>query len=54
MDRWNKVLESNNIDHRFILPHRGFNRRIGVFAGQPVSPDGEILTEEQWAANVGH
>ena len=53
VDRWNKVLESNNIDYRFKLPHRGFNRRIGVFAGQPVSPDGEVLSTDQWATWVG-
>ncbi len=53
LDRWNKVLESNNVDFRFTLPHRGFNRRIGVFGGQQVSPDGEVLSTEQWATWVG-
>jgi benzoyl-CoA 2,3-dioxygenase component B len=54
VDRWNKVLEEDNIDLILTLPHRGFNRRIGVFAGQQVSPEGEILTEEQWAAKADH
>ncbi len=30
--------------------HKGFNRRIGEFAGWRVSPAGELPTEEQWQA----
>ena len=48
VDRWNRILAPVGLTLR--LPHVGFNRAVGVFAGHRVSPDGRILTEEQWAA----
>ncbi|HCP78349.1 MAG: benzoyl-CoA 2,3-epoxidase subunit BoxB [Pusillimonas sp.] len=50
--RWNKVLEKAGIDFRLTVPHKAFNRRIGTLSGIRVSPDGTVLTEEQWNANV--
>jgi len=50
--RWNKVLEKAGIDFRLTVPHKAFNRKIGTLSGIRVSPDGEVLTEEQWKANV--
>ena len=32
------------------LPHRGFNRAVGVFRDCNVSPDGQIVTDAEWAA----
>ncbi|MEK7372821.1 MAG: benzoyl-CoA 2,3-epoxidase subunit BoxB, partial [candidate division NC10 bacterium] len=32
------------------LPHRGFHRAIGSFAGVKVSPEGQLLTEAEWDA----
>ena len=26
------------------LPHVGFNRHVGVFDGQPITPDGRIVS----------
>lgn len=49
--RWNKVIEQAGIDFELKLPHRGFDRRIGGFAGQRISPDGRMLSEAEWAAN---
>ena len=49
--RWNKVIEKAGVDFEMKLPHRGFDRRIGGFAGSRVSPDGKVLTEAEWAAN---
>ena len=34
------------------LPHIGFNRAVGVFAGHRVSPDGRLLSESEWEASV--
>ena len=31
---------------------KAFNRHIGTFAGQKVSPDGRVISEAEWAANV--
>jgi len=50
-------ISSNNWDvngagvaFRLKLPHKGFHREIGNFAGHHISPDGEVLTQEQWNA----
>jgi len=50
VDRWNKVIEKTGVGFRFVLPHKAFHRAIGNFAGQHVSPDGRVLTQEQWNA----
>jgi benzoyl-CoA 2,3-dioxygenase component B len=49
--RWNKIIRDAGIDFELRLPHRGFNRRIGEFAGARISPAGETITEETWRAN---
>lgn len=49
--RWNKTIEKAGIDFEMKLPHRAFDRRIGAFAGQRVSPDGKLLSEAEWKAN---
>jgi benzoyl-CoA 2,3-dioxygenase component B len=48
--RWNQVLQRAGVDFEFKLPHRGFHRAIGLFAGTHVSPDGRVLTEAEWSA----
>jgi benzoyl-CoA 2,3-epoxidase subunit B len=53
VERWNKVMEKAGIAFKFVQPHKGFNRRIGEFAGHRISPAGEVLTEEQWQAESG-
>ena len=49
--RWNKTIEKAGINFEMKLPHRAFDRRIGAFAGQRVSPDGKLLSEAEWKAN---
>src|SRR5829696_20828 len=51
--RWNQALEDAGIDERLYLPHDGFNRKVGSFAGHFVSPSGEVLTEDDWNRTVG-
>jgi benzoyl-CoA 2,3-dioxygenase component B len=51
MLRWNKIIEKAGVAFEFKLPHRGFNRQIGAFAGLRISPDGRMLSEAEWAAN---
>lgn len=46
--RWNKVIKKYGIDYELKLPHRAFNRRIGSFAGLHVTPDGKLISEEDW------
>ena len=53
IDRWNKVIEKHGIAFKITQPHKGFNRRIGEFAGHRISPAGELLSEAQWQAQQG-
>jgi benzoyl-CoA 2,3-epoxidase subunit B len=49
LNRWNKEIEKHGVDMVFNLPHRAFHRRIGMFAGVHVSPDGRMVTADEWA-----
>jgi len=53
INRWNKVIEKLGVDFKLTQPHKGFNRRIGEFAGHKISPKGEIVSEAQWQAESG-
>ena len=53
VERWNRIPEKNGIAFRFKLPHKGFHRRIGAFAGHHVSPQGEVLSEAGWTQRHG-
>ena len=48
--RWNQALEDAGLDERLILPHEGFNRRVGIYSQHHVSPEGQVLTDEEWAS----
>ncbi len=50
--RWNKVIEKAGLSFRLQAPHKAFNRHIGSFAGIRVSPDGRVISEAEWQANV--
>jgi benzoyl-CoA 2,3-dioxygenase component B len=52
IERWNRVIEKRGIPFRLKAPHKAFNRKIGTFAGVKVSPDGRVVSEAQWQANV--
>ncbi len=53
VERWNRVPAKHGIAFRFSLPHKGFHRKIGMFADQHVSPAGELLSEAQWTHQHG-
>jgi benzoyl-CoA 2,3-dioxygenase component B len=53
IDRWNKTIEKYGINFKITQPHKGFNRKIGEFKGHRISPDGKVITQEQWQAGVG-
>lgn len=48
VDRWNRIPEKLGIAFRFKLPHKGFHRKIGLFADHHVSPEGKLLSEAEW------
>ncbi len=50
LDRWNRVLA--DVDAELALPHVGFHRAVGEFAAHRVSPDGRVVTDEEWSAGL--
>src|SRR6478736_5490215 len=50
--RWNQALEDAGLEERLVLPHEGFNRRVGTYANAHVSPAGQVLSDEEWEARV--
>jgi benzoyl-CoA 2,3-dioxygenase component B len=50
VQRWSRTISKAGIDFELKLPHEGFHRQIGAFAGVPVTPEGEIVSQEAWDA----
>ena len=48
--RWNLAIQKTGVPFELALPHVGFHRQIGAFAGAAVSPDGTILSQPDWEA----
>ncbi len=51
--RWNKAIEKMAIKFELTLPHEGFHRQIGVFAGLPINPEGKFISREAWDKQKG-
>jgi benzoyl-CoA 2,3-dioxygenase component B len=47
VERWNRTLADVGAELR--LPHVGFNRAVGTFRDVHVSPDGQLLSDDEWA-----
>ena len=50
VDRWNRTLADVGLELR--LPHRGFNRAVGTFAGHRIDPSGRVLSDDEWSTGV--
>ncbi|HEY8553589.1 MAG TPA: benzoyl-CoA 2,3-epoxidase subunit BoxB [Burkholderiales bacterium] len=50
IDRWNKIIRDHGIEFEFKQPHKGFNRKIGEFAGHYITPEGKVVSEAEWNA----
>jgi benzoyl-CoA 2,3-dioxygenase component B len=48
VDRWNQIIRKHGIDAELRLPDRGFHRAIGTFAETRVSPDGKVVSQQEW------
>jgi benzoyl-CoA 2,3-epoxidase subunit B len=53
VERWNRVIEKAGLPHRLSVPHKAFHRNIGALSGAKVSPDGRVVSENEWNAKVG-
>ncbi len=51
---WNKVMQKAGVNVELKVPHKAFNRLIGPLAGIKVAPDGRIVSQMEWDANVKH
>ncbi len=48
VQRWNQALEDAGLQQRLTLPHEGFLRKVGTYAGEAISPGGDILTQAEF------
>ena len=51
VNRWNTIIQKSGIKFELTLPSVAFNRHIGEFKDVHASPDGKLLTDEQWIKN---
>jgi benzoyl-CoA 2,3-epoxidase subunit B len=51
VDRWNRML--SEVGGELRLPHIGFHRQVGTFRGHHVSPDGRLVSDDEWVQHVG-
>ncbi|HEY2273392.1 MAG TPA: benzoyl-CoA 2,3-epoxidase subunit BoxB [Jatrophihabitantaceae bacterium] len=51
--RWNKILESADLQHRLYLPHAAFNRKVGAYGVIEATPRGERISAEEWQLRQG-
>ena len=50
VQRWNKVIHEAGINFELRLPHRRFNRSVGMNAGLHFDPWGKHLSDDEWEA----
>src|SRR5262249_15618765 len=49
--RWNRIIDKAGLPFRLQAPHKAFNRRIGTLAAVKVSPDGRVVSDDEWTAH---
>ncbi|XRQ14175.1 benzoyl-CoA 2,3-epoxidase subunit BoxB [Actinomadura welshii] len=53
VNRWNRILADAGLPQRLHLPSIAFNRKVGAFAGIEATPQGEIITADEWERRQG-
>ena len=48
LKRWNRQIERAGHALRLTLPASSFRRSIGVWVGQPVTPEGKMIAKEEY------
>lgn len=46
--RWNGIIQKTGIQFELKLPHQGFHRHIGTFANANITPEGAVVSKEEW------
>ena len=52
VERWNRILQKQGITFAFKVPHKAFNRRIGPLSAAKIDPEGNVVSDSEWNANV--
>jgi len=47
-NRWNKIVEQSGLPFRLKIPSRRFHRHIGIYSGSYFTPEGDMITQDQW------
>lgn len=47
-DRWNKVIDQSGHSVRLSIPSRRFNRHIGIYSEYRFTPEGDLISQEEW------
>ena len=50
--RWNRIIQKAGIKFELKAPHKAFHRQIGPLAGIRVSPEGQVVSDAEWATKV--
>jgi benzoyl-CoA 2,3-dioxygenase component B len=53
VQRWNKIIRAGGIQFELQLPHVAFHRQIGLFAETRATPDGQVISEDEWSRRSG-
>jgi benzoyl-CoA 2,3-dioxygenase component B len=48
MKRWNRVLQTHELDYSLKLPNRSFHRAVGEFSEVCSTAGGELVAESEW------
>ncbi len=52
VDRWNKCIAENGINYTLTLPHKRFNRKMGIYTGRHFDPKGNPISEDEFNAKA--
>lgn len=52
VERWNRVIDKAGIPFRLKVPHKAFHRNIGALSGVKIAPEGRVISDAEWKANV--
>jgi len=53
VNRWNRILDDADLPQRLTLPSIAFNRKVCAFAGIQATPDGALISEDDWQQRQG-
>ncbi|HYT98514.1 MAG TPA: benzoyl-CoA 2,3-epoxidase subunit BoxB, partial [Casimicrobiaceae bacterium] len=51
-ERWNRILQKQGVAFAFKVPHKAFNRKIGPLSAAKIDPDGRVVSDADWSANL--